>query len=58
MIETGYVSPVLGTEPEEESDTEVYYPRAETLANCEAFTYSAKVTEQYTDIWLSVQLSN
>ena len=58
MIETGYVSPVLDTEPEEESDTEVYYPRAETLANCEAFTYSAKVTEKYTDIWLSVQISN
>ena len=58
MIETGYVSPVLGTEPEEESDTEVYYPKAETLANCEAFTYSAKVIEKYSDIWLSVQLSN
>ena len=58
MIETGYVSPVLGTEPEEESDTEVYYPKPETLANCEAFTYSAKVTEKYSDIWLSVQLSN
>ena len=58
MIETGYVSPVLGTEPEEESDTEVYYPAPETLANCEAFTYDAKVTETYIDIWLSVQLSN
>lgn len=58
MIETGYVSPVLGTEPEEPSDTEVYYPRPETLANCEAFTYSSKVTEKYSDIWLSVQLSN
>ena len=58
MIETGYVSPVLGTYPEEESDTEVYYPLPETLANCEAFTYSQKVTEKYSDIWLSVQLSN
>ena len=58
MIETGYVSPVLGTAPEEESDTEVYYPSSETLARCEAFTYSAKVTEKYTDIWLSVQLSD
>ena len=58
MIETGYVSPVLGTEPEEESDTEVYYPSAETLAKCEAFTYSSSVTEKYSDIWLSVQLSN
>lgn len=58
MIETGYVSPVLGTFPEEESDTEVYYPKPETLANCEAFTYSAKVTEKYSDIWLSVQLSD
>lgn len=58
MIETGYVSPVLGTAPEEESDTEVYYPSPETLAKCEAFTYSSTVTERYMDIWLSVQLSD
>lgn len=58
MIETGYVSPVLDTYPEEESDTEVYYPLSETLEKCEAFTYSQKVTEKYSDIWLSVQLSN
>lgn len=58
MIETGYVSPVPGTSPEEESDTEVYYPKPETLAKCESFTYSAKVTEKYSDIWLSVQLSD
>jgi len=58
MIETGYVSPVLGTSPEFESNTEVYYPKAETLEKCEAFTYSAEVTEKYTDIWTSVQVSN
>lgn len=58
MTETGYVSPVLGTSPEYESDTEVYYPKAETLAKCEAFTYSAEVTEKYTDIWTAVQISN
>ena len=58
MIETGYVSPVLGTKPEFESDTEVYYPKAETLVRCEAFTYSAEVTEKYTDLWTSVQISN
>ncbi len=58
MIETGYVSPVPETFPEEESDTEVYYPSAETLARCEAFTYSPSVTEKYSDIWLSVQLSD
>lgn len=58
MIETGYVSPVTGTSPEFESDTEVYYPSAETLAKCESFTYSAEVTEKYTDLWTNVQVGN
>ena len=58
MLETGYVSPVSGTSPEYESDTEVYYPKTETLAKCEAFTYSAEVAEKYTDLWTSVQVSN
>lgn len=58
MIETGYVSPVTGTAPEFESDTEVYYPSAETLAKCESFTYSAEVTEKYTDLWTYFQVGN
>ena len=58
MIETGYVSPVIGTSPEHKSDTEVYYPKAETLDKCESFTYSSEVTEKYTDIWTSIQVSN
>lgn len=58
MAETGYVSPVLGTSPEFETDTEVYYPSAETLAKCEAFVYSAEVAEKYTDLWAYVQVGN
>ncbi len=57
MYETGYVSPVLGTKPEMETDTEVYYPSAETLEKCEAFTYSAEVAEKYTDLWTHVQVN-
>ncbi len=58
MIETGYVSPVKGTSPEFDSNTEVYYPTAETLAKCESFTYSAEVAEKYTELWTYVQVGN
>ena len=57
MDETGYVSPVVGTTPEMKTDTEVYYPSAETLEKCEVFTYSADVTEKYTDLWTHVQVN-
>ncbi len=58
VVETGYVSPVKGTSPEFESDTEVYYPSAETLEKCESFTYSKKVAEKYTDLWAYIQVGN
>lgn len=57
MDETGYASPVKGTEADDNSGTEVYYAKEETLNNCEAFTYSKRVTDKYYDIWTELKVS-
>lgn len=57
MDETGYASPVKGTEADDNTGTEVYYAKKETLDNCEAFTYDKTVTDKYYDIWTELKVS-
>lgn len=57
MDETGYASPVKGTEADDGSGTEVYYAKPETLERCEAFEYSKEVTDKYYDIWTELKVS-
>lgn len=57
MNETGYASPVKGTDAGDESGTEVYYPTTETLNRCEAFTYSKEATDKYYEIWTEFKIN-
>lgn len=57
MDETGYASPVKGTVADDETGTEVYYAKPETLLKCETFEYSKEVTDKYYDIWTELKVS-
>lgn len=57
MIETGYASPVIGTDADDDSGTEVFYAKQETLDRCEAFTYSKDVVAKYDEIWTELKVN-
>ena len=57
MNETGYASPVTGTDANDQTGTEVYYAKPETLDKCEAFTYSKEANEKYYEAWSELKVS-
>lgn len=57
MDETGYASPIIGTDAGDETGTEVYYAKPETLNRCEAFTYSKEGNAKYYDVWTELKVS-
>lgn len=56
MDETGYASPVIGTDAHDNTGTEVYYAKPETLDRCEVFEYSKEATIKYDEIWTNLKV--
>lgn len=56
MDETGYASPVKGTDSGDTTGTEVYYAKPETLKRCSVFEYSKEATIKYDKIWTEIKI--